>query len=225
MLLTLLRLLSVFLVVLVTGPASAGTINVLGFVDFGPGAIPFGTVNLGGDRGFTLNFSGQALSFHTAAANCSFPECPPGATMNMNAFAGPESPGHATLDGVSYQSVGAAVCPAFPCAGALIHFTGQAVAPPFGDFTKAILKVPVDFSGTFGHNASGLDPSSEQLVASAIATLTLDKFDFGPQFGVAWRYDSIQYELMPTPEPTTLLLWGTTMAGLALARRKWRGQN
>ena len=225
MLLTLLRLLSVFLVVLVTGPASAGTINVLGFVDFGPGAIPFGTVNLGGDRGFTLNFSGQALSFHTAAANCSFPECPPGATMNLNAFAGPESPGHATLDGVSYQSVGAAVCPAFPCAGALIHFTGQAVAPPFGDFTKAILKVPVDFSGTFGHNASGLDPSSEQLVASAIATLTLDKFDFGPQFGVAWRYDSIQYELMPTPEPTTLLLWGTTMAGLALARRKWRGQN
>jgi hypothetical protein len=92
------------------------------------------------------------------------------------------------------------------------------VAPPFGDFTKAILTVPVEFSGFLGFGES----SREQLVASAIATLTLDKFDFGPRLfgGEKWLYDGIRYELSPTPEPTTLLLFGTTMAGLGLAR--WR---
>jgi PEP-CTERM motif len=63
---------------------------------------------------------------------------------------------------------------------------------------------------------------AEQLVGSATATLTLDKFDFGPQFGVAWRYDGIEYELEPIPEPTTLLLFGTTIAGLGFAARRRR---
>lgn len=120
-----------------------------GFVDFGPGPVPFATVNLGGDRGFTLNFLEQ-LNAHTAAAGCIVFECPPGAPISLNAGTSPDLGGRqATLNGVSYHL--AACCPPLPSAFAHVEFTGQTVAPPFGDFTKAILTVPVEFSGTFSH--------------------------------------------------------------------------
>ena len=45
MLRRLLQSLSVLLVILVTSSASAGTINVLGFVDFGPGEVPIGSIS------------------------------------------------------------------------------------------------------------------------------------------------------------------------------------
>src|SRR5258707_9077950 len=200
MLRRLLQSLSVLLVILVTSSASAGTINVLGFVDFGPGEVPIATVNLGGDRGFTLNFSEQ-LSAHTAAANCVVVECPPDATISLNAGASPDLGGHAALNGVSYSLLTANCVPPDTCAFPRVQFTGQTVAPPFGDFTKAILTVPVEFSGFFVHTESFSENSgSEQLVASAIATLTLDKIDNTgiPGFpGPIWRYDGIRYELEP----------------------------
>src|SRR5258707_13945027 len=194
MLRRLLQSLSVLLVILVTSSASAGTINVLGFVDFGPGEVPIATVNLGGDRGFTLNFSEQ-LSAHTAAANCVVVECPPDATISLNAGASPDLGGHAALNGVSYSLLTANCVPPDTCAFPRVQFTGQTVAPPFGDFTKAILTVPVEFSGTFVH-VDGSLVGIEQLVASATATLTLDKID---DTGIArfpgpiWRYEGIRY--------------------------------
>lgn len=212
--------LSVVLLVLLASPAAAGTINVLGFVDYGPGSVPSGTVNLGGDRGFTLNAS-TGLGEVVAAAQCSVPSCFPGTTINLRAFSvGSDLFGQATLDGVFYPNVGDIGCPPpFPCAGGGIAFSGQTVAPPFGPFTKAILKVPVDFSGSFSHVESGGGGSTEQLLAFATATLSLQKFDAEPPFpGPTWQYDSLRYELRPTPEPTTLLLFGTTAAGLGLAR-------
>jgi hypothetical protein len=217
----LLQLLTVFLLVIVAVlPVEAGTINVLGFVDFGPGFFPTGTVNLGGDRGFTLNFRDDVSTF-TSAAFCAFPGCPPGTTISVNASTDPEFGGRATLNGVSYF-LSDNCFPTETCATAHPGFSGQVVAPPFGDFTKAILKVPVEFAGTFFHTENGSLFGAEQLVGSATATLTLDKFDFGPQFGVAWRYDGIEYELEPIPEPTTLLLFGSTMGGLGLWSQRRR---
>lgn len=221
MLLRLLQLLSVFLIVWVTGPAAAETINVSsGFLAFGPGTIPIGGVSLGGDRGFAVGFRGDGISDHTSAANCYFPECPPGAPIRLNAFASPDFGGGATLDGVGYPL---SQCPPFPCANVMLQFTGQTVAPPFGGSTTVTLTVPVDFSGSFFHDATGMSSSSEQLVGSAIARLTLTEDDFPdfPQFpGEKWRYEGIQYQL--TPEPTTLLLWGMTAAGLGLTVRRKR---
>jgi hypothetical protein len=128
-------------------PTLAGTINVLGSVDIGPGAIPSGVVDLGGDRGFTLNFRGDFEVFFVAAANCAFPGCLPGTTISLNTSTDPDFGGRATLNGVSYF-LSDNCFPNETCGTARPGFSGQVVAPPFGDFTKAILKVPVEFGGT-----------------------------------------------------------------------------
>jgi hypothetical protein len=209
---------------LACSPTLAGTINVLGFVDIGPGFPPVGgLLNLGGDRGFTLNGSaefflvGPSIECFGVSITCS-----PGTTISLNAgSSGLEVTASATLDGRSIPQVGG-ICVGSstpPCAFPGFEFRGQAVVPPFGDFTKAIVKAPVDFSGFLNLDSPG---GQNTLVASAIATLTLDKIEHsGGGFpGPAWQYDGIRYELEPIPEPTTLLLFGTTAAGIGLAR--WR---
>jgi hypothetical protein len=230
MLLRLLQLLSVFLIIMMTGgPASAGTINVLGSVDIGPGLIPTGVLNLGGDRGFTLN--GFAEFFTLGPSNQCIgvsSECSPGTTIFLHANStGSDVTATGTLDGVSIPQIGGNCPGRGPCGSPSFVFTGQTVAPAFGDFTKAIVKAPVDFSGSLIVDIPGGVSLVETLVASATATLTLDKVNStNPQFpGPAWQYAGIEYELEPIPEPTTLLLLSTTLAGLALARRRWRGQN
>jgi hypothetical protein len=120
------------------------------------------------------------------------------------------SRGQATLDGAFYPHVGTLDIGAH----ASLDFTGQVVAPPFGQSPTAILTVPVDFSGAFNVDGVG----GNQLFAAARATLTLQQTDCCG--GPAWLSDCIRYELEPIPEPTTLLLFGSTMAGVGLAA--WR---
>lgn len=213
MLLALIRFLGTLLFVVAASSASAGTINVSGSVDYGPGSFPDGVVSLTGDRGFTFNGvvfggvtifgPGQCLGVPAA--------CSPGKTISLRAGAvDTDLPGQATLDGAFYPHVGTLDIGAH----ASLDFTGQVVAPPFGQSPTAILTVPVDFSGAF--NVDGVGGS--QLIAAARATLTLQQTDCCG--GPAWLYDGIRYELEPIPEPTTLLLFGSTMAGVGLAA--WR---
>jgi len=205
--------------VLTGSPTLAGTINVLGSVNLIGGSEPFGVINLVGDRGFSSNVVAQFFQF--GPERCSGPGCSPGTTISLHAFAGDFFGGGVTLEGVFYPNVDGNVVSPCPCSLLSVNFNGQVVAPPFGQSTTVTLTVPVDFVIEFSHDATGMDRSTEQLVASATATLTLQEFDFGPGFGVGWQYEGIpgiRYDL--TREPTTLLLFGTTAAGLGLAR--WR---
>lgn len=206
---------------------TAETINVSGLVEYGPlqfgapgpfGLLPGASVSLTGDRGFTFNgfvLSSPLISQPsiTPAAQCGV-GCSPGSTISLNASAiNTDIVGHATLDGVSYPAVG----PTGP--NLQFFFSGQVVAPPFGSSPTAALTVPVDFAGSFN-----VDPSQHNgLVADALATLQLQQVDCpsGSPFcsGQGWQYEGIRYDLV-TPEPTTLLLFGTAMVGLGLHWRR-----
>jgi PEP-CTERM motif len=214
--LTLSRCLIALLCLAAANSAFADTINILsGSAEYGPGGIVApGVVSLIGDRGFTFN--GSALGgggILGPPLSCIGIGCSPGTTVSLLAlWSGNDLPGQATLDGVFYPNVGDLRAGS---AQALIDFSGELVAPPFGQSSTAILTTPVSFSGLF---FDGVD--ANQLVAPrAIATLTLQQTDCCG-FGPAWRYTGVRYDIAPVPEPGTLLLFGSAVAGLGLAWRR-----
>jgi hypothetical protein len=106
-------------------------------------------------------------------------------------------------------------------------FNGNPViAPPSNVASVVALTNPMTLE--FGVFVNQFSP--ENLVASAEATVVLEKANFSlppncPLIGHCWRFVSVTYDLSPVPEPTTLLLFGTTMAGLGLARWRQRRRN
>jgi len=221
MLLTLFRFLSFVLVVVAATSASAGPINVSGSVDYGPGSFPDGIVSLIGDRGFTFNgvVSGGVTIFGPGQCLGVPAACSPGTPISLAAAAvDTDLPGHGTLDGIFYPHVGTLDIGAH----ASIAFMGQVVAPDFGQSPTVIVTAPVDFSGAFNVDGVG----ANQLIAAARATLTLQQIDSSCcGGGPAWVNGGVHYDLEPVPEPGTLLLFGTTAAGLGLARWKRRRQH
>lgn len=186
-----------------------------------------GVLSLGGDRGFTLEGFAQFFPFGGSQCFGISTTCLPGTPISLGALTGgSDMDARATLDGVFYSHT-RGTCPdgLGPCGFASIAFSGQVVVPPFGGFTKAILKTPVSFSGSFSHFDSFSEGGfgSEQLVASAIATLTLDKIE-NSGFPPAWRSESIRYELQskPVPDPATLLLLGASGVAVAWWKRRQR---
>jgi len=190
--------------------AQADTINLFAgsSVVYGPGLNAFATVHFVGDRGFTFDGGTEAALGTLVPADCAVPsnDCNPGKTLSLTAAASDaDLPGHATLDGVSYPVVGAAP------ADAAYEFTGTVTLPPFGQSPTASVTVPVDFSGFFQVDQVGGNGLSNQLIASASATLMLQQGTTG--LGIpAWLYRGIRYDLVPVPEPTTLALVGTALA-------------
>jgi hypothetical protein len=205
-------------VLLSCSPALAGTINLLS------GELTFtgssnGSVNLVGDRGFTFNAVTSALDANVGPFQaCDFIPCAPGTPISLHVsdvgtgFFG----GHATLDGVTYPDVSGVTNSS---AALLMQFDGNpAIAPPVNVASVVALTNSVTFTGLFSNPTSG----TENLLASAEATVVLDRATFCPFPGDCWHFVSATYDLSPVPEPATLLLWGTTMAGLGLVARMRR---
>jgi len=113
-----------------------------------------------------------------------------------------------------------------------MSFSGPTLfAPPTNVAPFVTLTTPVNFSGQFIHVLDPTQPVfnqpvfTEELIATARATVALQRFDFGNGIGNVWEFTGATYNLSPVPEPATLLLFGTTMAGLGLARWRRRRQS
>src|SRR5207249_4628068 len=136
-------------------------------------------------------------------------ECAPGTTISLHAFAsGNDVPGQATLEGTSFQTN----CLVETDTCISLEFTGQVIAPPFGQASTATVTVPVSFFGLFIHPNLQHLLVKEQLVAAATATLTLQETECCGS--PAWLFKELRYDLVATPEPTTFLLWGTAAVGV-----------
>jgi hypothetical protein len=170
------------------------------------GGSGFGSVELAGNRGFTLssivNIFGGSFS---PLEQC---PCAPGSTVSLNAtWSGSDLLGAATLDGQSYiLGIGDTDASAF------VEFTGSVVLPALlGD--SASVSAPFLFGGFFDLPEF---QQQEALRGRGTATPNLRRSESD------WTYSSARYEFEPIPEPGTMFLLGGGLAGLVARRLKRR---
>jgi len=102
--------------------------------------------------------------------------------------------------------------------GFILELEGTAVLPSFGDGAAQSVMAPFTLTGRFFDGMS-----ITQLVGGGMATLGLTQAAFE---GVPlWSVEQVRYDMQdtaPIPEPGTLLLVGTGLAGIARARARRR---
>jgi hypothetical protein len=228
------------LVAMPAGGLWALPIQIVGGSAFNTVADGIVGLDLVGDRGFSLTLSQESATF-TAVTGIPINLSPgTGFSGAFGCCARPDSPGHATLGGNSYV-VGndgtasfAAVSVTTPTVS-LPSFDPNCVGP-----CGAVITLPASLTGTFTHSDAG-QPTTEILAGQGIAQLGLEQrpaaSGFPPGPGLAWQRPGLGYTfgvspdladsvwrdldgdlLQATPEPATLVLWGTGAAGLGVAR-------
>jgi hypothetical protein len=178
---------------LTLGSASAGTIKLRGgSIDYQALATAFGPVHFEGNRGFTFDGSTQGGLLQV----CFLLICIPGETGDIHAAAfGIDVLGTATLQGVTYDvpAVSGPESMAF-------EITGEFIVPPVGPSATVTLVVPVNFSGTFIHSPKKPSPitdhTTENLIANAIATVTLTQGEVGPGGTLAWSCTDLTIDIV-----------------------------
>jgi PEP-CTERM motif len=127
--------------------------------------------------------------------------------------------GTATFEGVTYPQVGS-LLPGH--ASGLVEFSGSTTAPLDGLIASS--SAPFLFDGRFffpsADPAEPFPATVASLFGSGSATVQFHR----PTLDQPWSYHSAtyQFDATPVPEPGTLLLFGTVLAGLASCRRKFR---
>jgi hypothetical protein len=197
-----------------SAPASADPVRITaGALTWGDALGSAPRITLAGD-GFTFDGRG-GTGFFAPFEQCVVPECSAGTTVDLHAiWVGADLPGTATFEGVTFPNVGSLASEA-----SLQATWSGSLGLPF-DFEGGSLTAPFQFTGLFFYPLPSIGLVQHlDLYGEGQATLT-----FAPSRVVpgAFALSEARYEFSgdPVPEPTSMLLIGTGLAGLAALRRR-----
>jgi len=198
-----------------TIPITAGTLTIDPLSPF------LDHIHLEGPRGFTLDARNISPFGRHDVQVCEgpfSPDCSPGDRVSLNVGSSDSDlPAQVTLDGQTFstgmlsETQGAA----------LVQFTGSFLAPSFTGVEAVSVFSPFSFFGTVTPPGGS---SVVQLVGRGTARVDLARV-VTPEFGQTWDFQRAVYEFQTPaviPEPATLVLVGSGIAGCLIRRRRTR---
>lgn len=186
--------------------------------NYGRGAFRNGGGTLTG-TGFTVQYFERDGSPMIRPEVCTGGPCVPGAVLSFNGHqilpnTLPSSSNFAVVNGVTYSRI---------TVGGLLNFTADSIVVPDSTLSTVTVSAPFSLIGDLSISVPGtFDPIFNQMVfGQGLLTLTFTR-SFNGYLVTRYTFD-FSPAAAPVPEPATLLLLGSGLAGFAARAYKRRG--